>query len=91
LAGSPNTTVGPDGDPDPNLPAFYDVIPAANHAALIGRIGHGEPFVVGARSTFDVQDDFGGRFYLGINDNGVDNNSGHFTATVTVDHSPNPS
>jgi len=51
--------------------------------SLIGRIGGtGAIFEVGARSTFQARSD--GRLFLGINDDSLANNSGFWTATVTV-------
>jgi hypothetical protein len=74
--------VGPDGNPNPALQApAYSVLPSAHHAALIGRIGpQGAPFPVG--TTYSQPAAATGRLYLGINDTGVDNNSGSFTAHV---------
>ena len=53
---------------------------------MIGRIGEaGAPFLVGSElsSTADTE----GRLFLGINDIDVENNSGEFTATITVNPS----
>jgi hypothetical protein len=56
---------------------------AAHHAGLIGRIsGSGTPFFVGSDFTGPALQ--GGELFLGINDIGVDNNSGAFAATVQV-------
>lgn len=80
---SPQGAVTPDGLTDPayhqyNVPG----LPDANTVALIGRIGiDGDPWVVGT-GTEHVCDE-GGRLFLGINDVGVDNNSGEFLAVVT--------
>jgi hypothetical protein len=74
--------VGPDGDsqPHPNV----CVLPGPDHhAGLIGRISSsGTPFLVGSHFTGSA--DRSGTLYLGINDVGVDNNGGAFTATVQV-------
>ena len=79
--GSSNT--GPDGAPDPGLRAF-NILKDADHAGLLGRVGEtGTSFHVGGRATLTVPAT--GRLYLGINDVGVDNNSGAYTATVEVD------
>jgi hypothetical protein len=73
---------GPDGNPDPkargaNLKGLRDV----NHAALIGSIGGQQPYSrVGSQNTYTCA--AGGRLFLGINDNGVDNNRGTFGATI---------
>ena len=74
----------PNGNPSPSARQFnLDGLEEANHAGLIGRIGEaGAPFQVGSRlqSTADTE----GRLFLGINDTGVGNNAGEFTATITV-------
>jgi hypothetical protein len=50
---------------------------------LIGRIGgNGIIFEVGARGAFQARSD--GRLLLGINDDSLTNNSGFWTAAVTV-------
>lgn len=74
----------PNGNPDPGA-RMYNVegLREAGHAALIGRIGEdGVPFQVGSQLL--AQADAEGRLFLGINDTGVDNNDGEFTATITV-------
>jgi hypothetical protein len=61
----------------------FNVLKGENHAGLIGRIGDsGTPFAVG--SDFSSADLAPGRLFLGPNDQGVDNNSGSFSAVVTV-------
>jgi hypothetical protein len=77
------TSTGPDGDPE-GL-SEYSLIGDLNHAGLIGRITDaGDPFAIGSDADFDADED--GRLYLGINDTGVENNSGEFEASVTVTH-----
>ncbi len=74
--------VGPDGDVESELRQF-NVIIDVNHAALIGRVGdEGVPFLVGASSQFTA--DHSGILYLGINDVGVQNNTGSFTSVITI-------
>ena len=74
--------VGPNGNPDPkargaNVKGLRDV----NHAALIGSIDGQPPyFLVGKKKTYIC--DAVGRLFLGINDNGVDNNGGKFVARI---------
>ena len=76
-------STGPDGDPE--VGSHYNVIGDLDHGGLIGRITDaGDPFAIGSGTTFDAPED--GRLYLGINDVGVDNNSGEFDASVTVTH-----
>ncbi|MEN8238932.1 MAG: hypothetical protein ABFR53_07000 [Actinomycetota bacterium] len=77
---------GPDGVHDqPSARQFnIDGLEDANHAGLIGRFGEaGAPFQVGSELRFEA--DTEGRLFLGINDTGVGNNAGEFTATITVD------
>ena len=74
--------VGPDGDVESEL-RQCNVIVDVNHAALIGRVGdEGVPFLVGASSQFTA--DHSGILYLGINDVGVQNNTGSFTSVITI-------
>ena len=50
---------------------------------MIGRVGdEGVPFLVGASSQFPA--DHSGTLYLGINDVGVQNNTGSFTSVITI-------
>jgi hypothetical protein len=79
--------VGPEGDSDPAL-TIYNVKVAdqplqAQHGALIGKVDDGTPFVVGANDTFQVAQ--AGKLSLGVNDEGVNNNSGSFTVQIHVD------
>lgn len=48
---------------------------------LIGRIGHGAPFFVGAERSFTAEQT--GRLWLGINDYQVFGNQGHFYADIS--------
>jgi Ca2+-binding EF-hand superfamily protein len=50
--------------------------------ALIARIGNSPPLFIGNRRS--VRAPFGGRLYLGVNDNYLNDNSGDFQVTVTV-------
>ncbi len=80
-----NATVsgGPDGVPGHPEWAKYNVVPDAQHVALIGKIGEdGTPFLVGADTSFVVRVD--GRLFLGPNDRDTRNNRGEFVATVTL-------
>lgn len=78
-----SSSAGPDGAPDPGLRAF-NILKDADHAGLLGRVGEtGASFHLGGQATLTVP--AAGRLYLGINDVGVDNNSGAYTATVEVD------
>ena len=49
--------------------------------ALIGRIGNGQPFAIGSQTTIEMP--ASGILYLGINDDNVSDNAGHFNVEVT--------
>ena len=74
----------PGGDADTNLrTANLPGLNEVNHAALIGRIGDvGTPFFVGPTYRITIQND--GRLFLGINDIGLEDNSGEYVAEVSV-------
>ncbi len=78
-----SSSSGPDGVINaPELRAA-NLIPQIDHAALLGRIGpEGEPFFVGSEAVFPVAE--AGRLFLGINDEGAEDNEGAYQATVTV-------
>jgi hypothetical protein len=76
----PDRKDGPDGERNsprnPNRP-----IPNRNAAALIGRIGNGDPFFIGGdRGEFRARDS--GPLYLGINDDFLQDNSGAFRVMI---------
>jgi hypothetical protein len=76
-------STGPNGVAERRDLAQFNVLDTENHGALIGRIGQtGAPFSVG--SDFSSSSLAPGRLFLGVNDRGLDNNSGAFTATVTI-------
>jgi actin-like ATPase involved in cell morphogenesis len=77
------SAVDPDGLTDPGLHQYNVAgLPDANTVALIGSINQEQPFfVVGKGTRYECPDD--GSLFLGINDVGVDDNSGEFTATIT--------
>jgi Hsp70 protein len=78
---------GPAGDADPALTVFNVKVDGkpleAPHGSLIGKVGNGAPFVIGEKDTFQVA--AAGRLSLGVNDEGVDNNSGSYQASIHVD------
>jgi hypothetical protein len=76
--------VGPDGYADKSLRRF-SVLPDAPHAALIGQVGgsHGGPFLVGSRYN-SGRIDQAGLLELRVNDTGVKENTGTFTARIEV-------
>lgn len=49
--------------------------------ALIGRIGNGQPFAIGSQTSIEMP--ASGILYLGINDDNVSDNAGHFNVVVT--------
>lgn len=71
---------GPDGERgskrNPNRP-----IPSRNAAALIGRVGQGDPFFIGNDSG-EIRIRESGMLQLGINDDYLLDNSGAFRVTV---------
>jgi hypothetical protein len=79
--------VGPDGDPGQQPPKFNVLPGEKHHAALIGRIDGvdsdtGKPFLIGREYTAIM--DRSGVLVLGVNDTGLENNSGEFTVNVVV-------
>lgn len=55
-------------------------LPRTLAGALIGRIGNGEPFGIGANNTFTAPGT--GQLFLGINESNVSDNEGSFQVTV---------
>jgi hypothetical protein len=82
---------GPDGmtqlgtvtQAEPGQASNYPM-PDAIIAALVGRIGQGEPFYVGAGGTFTADSD--GTLQFRINDNPLENNEGTFFVEVNTDN-----
>lgn len=58
-------------------------VPTVEHAALIGRIGSGAPFLIGNRQG-NFQAPNTGRLYLGINDDILSDNAGEFFVVISV-------
>ena len=59
-----------------------NVLAGVSHAALIGRVGDADPFLVGAR--FDQPVGQGGRLWLGINDTRLDDNGGALIVRIDL-------
>jgi hypothetical protein len=82
----PQYETGPDGLDRPDLNQFNVVTNTqslgAGHGALLAKVGEGRPFVVGHHDEFTAG--ASGRLFLGINDTGLDNNSGHYSVQVSV-------
>jgi hypothetical protein len=76
--------VGPDGLLDPIYHQFnVPGLPNANTAALIGSISGKQPFFfVGTGTSYECRR--AGNLLLGINDTGLFNNSGAFTAKIKL-------
>jgi hypothetical protein len=70
---------GSGGDPT----CRCNVMEAVSHAALIGRIGNHEPFLVGRRFQHTVGET--GRLHLGINDVDLYDNSGYLRVLVEIE------
>jgi hypothetical protein len=71
--------VGPEGSSSEDRAGAP--VPSVPVGALIGRIGTGAPFAIGASSQ-PITMPGAGRLYLGVNDAGPSDNSGAFTVTV---------
>ncbi|MCJ7568123.1 MAG: hypothetical protein MUO58_11350 [Anaerolineales bacterium] len=70
--------IGSGGDPK----CRCNVMDAVSHAALIGRIGDNQPFLVGENFRHKVGET--GQLFLGINDVDLYDNSGFLEVEVTV-------
>jgi hypothetical protein len=78
----PQNVVGPNGAPvDPANASRYPV-QSLGVGALIGRVGTGQPFPIGASSE-PIAMPADGRLYLGINDDAVNDNGGTFVVEIT--------
>lgn len=79
---TPGEYHGPQGHARYTAPSFYP-LPGVRGGALLGRIGdHGEPFLVGRRTTRLAEGD--GMLYLRIDDDILSDNDGYVTVEVTV-------
>ncbi|MFH8251658.1 CHAT domain-containing protein [Microbacterium sp. B2969] len=85
---NPNSTVSPDGLADPWYHQFnVEGLPDSPTAGLIGSVEQQQPFVF-VGSHLDYACPSNGEFYLGVNDRGLEGNSGWWTATVTRTDNP---
>jgi hypothetical protein len=57
-------------------------VPAASRGALLGKIGDGQPFVIGSDQSLRMSS--AGTLHLGVNDDVVSDNGGEFQVSVTV-------
>ncbi len=76
---APGMTATADGNPSVHNPNFPD--PTVPVGALIGKIGNGPVFGVGAHPTFAMPGT--GRLMLGVNDTELGDNGGSFTVVIT--------
>jgi hypothetical protein len=81
MSGDRSDTADPAGSRRSAPGALLDNAPAGT---LIGRIGSGAPFAIGARRTIS-RAPATGRLYLGVNDDYLDDNAGEFEVIVTVE------
>ena len=79
-AGGNYDGIGSGGDPK----CSCNVIPGVSHAALIGKIGDGNPFLVG--NSFTQKIGQAGSLFLGINDTRVSDNSGSLKVRIVVSY-----
>lgn len=77
-AGAPGCVATADNSIPPGPFAF----PGLTCFALVGQVGTGAPFQVGAGTTLAATN--AGELFLGVNDNFYADNSGAWTATITV-------
>ena len=81
LSGDPNDKAGPAGSLSgrfaPNAPIRRSLA-----GALIGRVGNGAPFGIGDQTSIPMP--ASGRLFLGINDDGLTDNSGEFRVVITA-------
>jgi hypothetical protein len=85
--GDPRTEVGPDGSPNPEFAGAnrdeHGVQVGGGHGALIGTLSRDRPpFLIGAANTLRIDRD--GHLFLSVNDGGLDNNSGQFEVSLTI-------
>jgi hypothetical protein len=77
-----NAASSVDGNPAATSPKSRYPVSRASAGALIGRVGSGDPFPIGA-NTQPIVMPANGRLLLGINDDHFEDNSGAFTVTLT--------
>lgn len=70
------------GSPAATAPNIRYPVPGAPAGALIGRVGNGRPFLIGANTQL-MQMPGNGRLMLGVNDDHVPDNSGSFSVTIS--------
>lgn len=81
MSGNRRDTAAPAGSDRSAPGALVSNAPAG---MLIGRIGNGAPFAIGARRTI-ARAPASGRLFLGVNDDYLGDNAGQFEAMVTIE------
>ena len=81
---TPAGTPGCVAPSDDSIPPGVFLAPGLTCFSLIGRIGTGQPFGVGADGSIAAAGS--GELFLGVNDNFFGDNSGSWTAVVSVSH-----
>src|SRR5262249_54201626 len=79
LSGDPNDVATPFGSKT-GRKAANSPLPNVLAGALIGRIANGQPFAIGSGVTIRMPDD--GQLFLGVNDDGLDDNRGEFRVDI---------
>ena len=72
---------GPDGSPAASVASSRYPVANAPVGALIGRIGNGRPFMIGAPPD-PISMTANGQLFLGINDDNFSDNGGNYSVTV---------
>src|SRR5262245_15282378 len=72
---------GPDGNPAASVASSRYPVASAPVGALIGRIGNGRPFMIGAPPD-PISMTANGQLFLGINDDNFSDNTGNYSVTV---------
>jgi hypothetical protein len=78
---APETIASPDGSANYQGSRANYPVPTMPVGALIGSVGTGTPFAIGSNRQ-PITMPAAGRLYLGVNDDGLSDNSGAFTVTV---------
>ena len=81
LSSGSDDVAGPDGSRQQRYPRLAAPMPRVLAGALIGRIGSSQPFGIGGQSPV-LSMPATGLLFLGVNDDDVRDNSGHFTVTI---------
>jgi hypothetical protein len=80
LSGDAADVAGPTGSKSGRY-AANSALPRVFAGALIGRIGNGTPFGIGNQATLTMP--AAGQLFLGVNDDGFEDNAGEFRVEIT--------